>query len=423
MHLINQATDKSRFTLSIDESYLVLPYPRTQALQFVPAAHKPGTEKLSEKTNQEFIKNFIQKLIFIINKIPKASHTALEIKITSRYKAYNCFSNLSLGLLEILINHLRTNTNLTTLIISDVIQDTQDLLNFTKFIKNDKNLKLLIFKENPYLQPGTPTSLFHITKVQTKDFRQTILENTNIQMIKFEGKGAFLNKYFTNLTNFKYANLKYLFKVVAQGQIQMEDPRRNRSSLNELDKKNCLYIFQFLIMDLKHTENLYDICFGERKNKMTKFLEANFIEREPIRAEDFFTSPPKYSVEMETFKTNGIPADSAQKQNYDVLSMSDDEMDMGASMDMGAGAGIDLDLELDLEQQHKADDFGFDDILGPGLDEDLTQEFEAPAQDDLEPSEGPMPQAIATIRSFLNTAASKFDTAVKTLETYMPKRE
>ena len=98
-------------------------------------------------------------------------------------------------------------------------------------------------------------------------------------------------------------------------------------------------------------------------------------------------------------------------------------MYMGASMDMGAGAGIDLDLELDLEQQHKADDFDFDDILGPGLDEDLTQEFEDPAQDDPAPNEGPMPQAIATIRNFLNTAASKFDTAVKTLETYMPKRE
>ena len=125
---------------------------------------------------------------------------------------------------------------------------------------------------------------------------------------------------------------------------------------------------------------------------------------------------------METFKLNGVVASHAQDNNYDVLSMSDDEMDMGADMGMGAGAGAGTEagIDLDLEQQHKAADFGFDDILGSEIDDILNQVEEGETtQGDLKPNEGTMPQAIATIRSFLNTAASKFDTAVKTLETYM----
>ena len=307
-----------------------------------------------------------------------------------------------------------------TLIISNKINEYQDLLELIDQLKKNTQIKTLIFKDNPYLQLGKSTSLFHISKKETIFFRKFVLENTNIIEIKFEGINSFLNKYFTNLTSFRYANLKYLFMIINQGQIQIYNPARNRCYLDKLDKANFLIILDFLVISPKHSKNLYEVCFGERKNKMTKFLEANFIEREPIRLEDFFTSPPKYTVEMETFKLNGVVASHAQDNNYDVLSMSDDEdeVEVDAVMSEGEGVGIDL------EQQHKADDFGFDDILDSEIDDILNQVEEGETtQDDLEPSEGPMPQAIATIRSFLNTAASKFDTAVKTLETYMPKRE
>ena len=58
---------------------------------------------------------------------------------------------------------------------------------------------------------------------------------------------------------------------------------------------------------------------------------------------------------METFKLNGVVASHAQDNNYDVLSMSDDEMDMGADMGMGAGAGAGTEagIDLDLEKQQK----------------------------------------------------------------------
>lgn len=315
----------------------------------------------------------------------------------------------------------KTRSN-ETLVISNKINEYQDLLELIDKLKKNTQIKTLIFKDNPYLQLGKGTSLFHISKSQTIFFRKFVLENTNIIEIKFEGINSFLNKYFTNLTSFRYANLKYLFMVINQGQIQIDNPIRNRCYLDKLDKANFLIILDFLVITPKHSKNLYEVCFGDRKNRMNKFLQADLIEAEPIRLEDFVTSPPKYTVEMETFKLNGVAASHAQDNNYDVLSMSDDEDEVEVDVGMGAGAGAGIDL--DLEQQHKADDFGFDDILGSEIDDILNQVEEGETtQGDLEPNEGPMPQAIATIRSFLNTAASKFDTAVKTLETYMPKRD
>ena len=182
-----------------------------------------------------------------------------------------------------------------TLIISNKINEYQDLLELIDQLKKNTQIKTLIFKDNPYLQLGKGNSLFHISKKETIFFRKFVLENTNIIEIKFEGINSFLNKYFTNLTSFRYANLKYLFMIINQGQIQIDNPARNRCYLDKLDKANFLIILDFLVISPKHSKNLYEVCFGERKNNMTKFLEANFIEREPIRLEDFLQASKIYS--------------------------------------------------------------------------------------------------------------------------------